>query len=55
MGPEIEGVFLDGRGPEVEVLELGEGEERGCYEDVYSQHVQPRMVEEEGVLEGELA
>lgn len=41
--------------PEVEVLELGECEERGGYEDVDAEEVEAGVIEEEGVLEGEAA
>ena len=53
MAPKVCSVVLLNRCPEKEILELGEGEECWCREDVYAEHMQACMVEEEWVLEGE--
>jgi hypothetical protein len=55
MRPEVVGVFLNGGGPKVEVLQLRKREERGSYDDIYPEHLEACVVEEEGVLERELA
>lgn len=55
VAPEVVGpVFGVGQG-EVEVLELGEGEEGGGLDDVDAERAEDGVVEVEGVLQGELA
>jgi hypothetical protein len=39
--------------PDIKILQLRERQERRCDDDVHAEEMEARVVEEEGVLEGE--